>query len=435
MKRLAIKKYSFINGCIPILLLLAHVESFGQLTSLFQMPYQNLDLPIFNPAYTGDTERDRAYTIFSSFRPRDASMLDSWNSVIGYDKKFVDLQSNFQFTLGGSFIYNEVTLELDRVNTKYKYGTLEVNAGGRLVTKYNTSKKGTKQSPGKKNKKSSSSLSMEAREFLAPINNTKSCSRNSAVDFLAFNFLVNYNYSSLTDPNNFIFDNQIIANQLSQNIGPFSYNRFVSDPTISNQDVFDADNIDFGFGLLYHKKIQESILRIGYSTRNLTRGYLGIPESAQRVLPTKVLNASYLTLINDRFGFNLNAIYIEQSNNPYLDFGNFNQWRIELTSPYYVFYPEQKVKEGFNFSSLELGFSLQFIETDLRIVSPIIGMRFLSNTDKKVVIPNQDTKRRNKNYTGNNWLFFFNWDYQLGNDLHFRDTYGNLRLGIIKEGW
>ena len=456
--------------------------AFGQISPLYQTPSLGLNLPNFNPAFAGDAGVNRFYTINTSIRPKDRSLTNNYSVVVGYDGKYTPSKSGVVLTYGVSWNHNTVQLQLDENSSgllaplpssdvSFRYGTGEIILGGRLPIggKNRTFKKSagtTKREIGQKNgnvgeddgrdvnpKKQERrnkrqlrkqiKLEPENATFLAPIDDSWVCGINSSLDYLAMNVSLNYNYANLMEANGLVFGNQITANQIGA-ATPFGLSGGVNDPVIAgNEGLFQSDNIDMAVGVLFHKVLSaRSVLRVGYAYRNIFRGFGGVPQSAQRNVPVQVLQMNWKKRFRSIGEWSLNLLYLQQSDewwDPLLSQSRVELFKkIELTK-----YDRPYGKTGWRLQNFEPGVATYFnwkkgfreVNNELqernRLSMPLFSLFFGAhfeqhNNGKSKSISEGGTKKKVIDYH-----LFFSWDFHVSPNLHFRETSGNARVGLI----
>jgi len=417
---------------VSVFWFLVQVESKAQLSQLFQTPALYPDLPIFNPAFTGDVDKFRVYGMFGYNRITLGDDFNNVSTIIGADKKQKIQGSNIFITYGGAFLYNEtgvrlssssnLGLDIPNNDLKYRQTTFEGTFGGRLPIRQLKKKTQTKK---KKNKKDFSKLSTEATAFLRPVNESQNCSNNTIIDFLAFNIGLEYNAANLVNQEGFVFNDQITTNPVSQTLNPFNISSDINDPILNGGSLERTGSFDFSFGFLYHRALNDhSVLRASIAVKRATAGFFSVPNSDQSFSPIKVIQVRYKTLYSKRIGVNLNLTYLDQNEEIYPEFNeDIKQWRLDFSLPIFLNAYNKRVREGKHIASFNPGLSAFYYNNTISAVSVLLGARIKTNT--------------NKDYKGNQWLFFMSYDMHIGDDstLAFRNTVGNARIGLTLEGW
>ena len=467
---------------ISILVILLTAGARAQISSLYQTPSLGLNLPNFNPAFAGDMGKNRLYTINTSIRPKDRSLLNNYSAILGYDGKYNPTKSGVVLTYGVTWNHNVVQLQLSELNASVlnpmpegqvnlQYGTAEVIFGGRLPIggerRRRKSAAGNKQDIGKRNGnigedegrdvdpnkqgrrnkkqfRKRIKLEPETATFLAPIDDSWVCGNNSSLDYLAMNVSLNYNYADLVNASGLIFGNQITSNQIGT-ATPFGLSNSVNDPVIgSNDGLFSSTNIDMAIGVLFHKVLSSrSVMRIGYSYRNLFRGFGGVHQSAQRNIPVQVLQLNLKKRFRWMGEWSLNVLYLQQSEE-WVDVP-LSQSRVELFKKFELNkYGRPYGKTGWRLQNFEPGIATYFnvkkgfqddgnneFEERNRLSMPLfslfVGSHLQKHSNGKTrSISQGGTKKQITDYH-----LFFSWDFHVSPNLHFRETSGNARVGLV----
>ena len=436
--------------------------SFAQLSPLFQTPSLNFDLPIFNPAFTGDTDNYRAFLSLATLKPGVSGVTNNTSTLISLDKKFAPNNLNTLFTIGASLQYNRVNIsaDLDQLasqsaalfdETFYNYGTGEISFGIRIPTRYTYKKKDKKEGntsakiykDKRRNKRKYPSSNPNRTDF-DNLNNSAYCSFNSAQDYISFSLATGSNFAGLSNGDSgLIFNDQISYNSIN-NISsgvladPFIINSTSSDQVLSNNSLQSVTSLYFGAGLLYHMVLNDfSSIRFSYSMKNMFRGYVSIPESEQKLAPLKTFQVRYNTLLNEHQGLNLSVLYIDQNSGLFPIFGDpIKQWRFGVTNSWYFQAHSKNIKKGIYLTGLDIGLTPYYFNKSISTFSILLGAKFKSNTDfnntTKIV---NKSKYERQNYSGKVWLFFINYDFHTSAKLSNRNTSGNVRVGVTLEGW
>jgi len=475
------KQYRLI--LIGIVCIMGHIKLKAQLSPLFQIPYQDQKLSIFNPCFAGkDIKQNKFFSSIATYRPNgqgntnNISITKVWNTVYGYDRRLGDLK-NFHFDLGSSFIYNEYRYKFDEEDTqidteisnqKYYHGTWEFTFGGTIPMsygkhekRYTQSKKSSthkERSSSKKNTKKvekyyknknleeindPSTLAKEKINEYCPEEKQKNETHESLIkgevsEYLSMNLIVDFNFVGLTNIDDLVFNDQITDLDIGSSF-PFEIASNTDDPTLNSDGInLRSNNLDLGFGLLYQKKITSmTSVELGYAVRNISKLYEQTPVSFQQALPMKVFNTSVNFNINKainklcKFSF----LYLEQSESylPEVTNSVYNQYRFE------GFYATEVSRHKI---PSKVGLSTQFSKDNaftLKVVSLYAGVHFEQKRSgyRKIqndmsIKPNKHPKRGKTQYQKDSyyWLVFFNYDYHTPNSpLRKADTGGNWRIG------
>ncbi|MDW3197269.1 MAG: hypothetical protein R8G66_33130 [Cytophagales bacterium] len=433
----------------------------AQLSPLFQTPSMNMDLPVFNPAFTGDADKFRFYSMAITQKPDVNSLFGNNIYVLGYDSKTDHKKSSVQFTYGVSMIHNQISLDLENspdVSNSGQaesfgvgYGNIEVAFGGRIPTgdifrKEKKLRRPVRQKAGyrkRKEFKDIRKMPVETQIFLAPVAKSQVCSDKTLEDFLAFDFVVEFNYLTISSENGAIFGNQIMTNPIGSST-PFFIDFNVADPSLDPPALDNIGKIDLGAGVLWQHGFKKygSLMRVSYAIRHLTRSNLTLNEAAQRNRLLKTFHASYKSFIGKHMGFHASIMNLQQDTeyHPVL-FGEINQWRTDVSTPIFrkSFKRENVIRKGkYHRLSVEPGLSAFIFDKKVRSISGFVGMRFR----KSQIDPNDPTNNETvakinneKKDTGNIIYAFLNWNVFTSEDIAFRDTYGNLTFGVTIEGW
>ena len=433
----------------------------AQLSPLFETPSLNLDLPIFNPAFTGDSESHRVYASTAFQNVAINGFTRDWSFLAGYDNKFAAGSSEINFTYGTSLIYNSLSLfasdpDIDPI--KYNYGNWDVSFGIRFPFSY---VKKHQQQAGAKSKKprpfsnkkktglvdnlSEAKLSKEQNISVSYLFNNDACSFHSPTNYLAFNAKLEYNFATLTNTDgNLILNNQIVPNAIGSGPNPFTFNRVLSDPTVGDGNLENAGSIDIGLGALYHHYFDklQSHLRLSLAIHHVARGFQGVPSSGdQQIAPLKVLQFSYFTPLKflNNAAILTNVLYLDQSTSrlPFQGQSEFDQWRVDFSLNQSTRQVNSIKKEGIWLRSIEPGLSIYHFNGTIPVVSLFVSARIRSNVNG-----NRAYRGNSKNIgikanrlSGNDFHVFLNWDLPTSRDFPLPETYGNLRWGVIWQPW
>lgn len=422
----------------------------SQISPLFHLPATNYDLPVFNPAFTGDTDKYRVNYIVTSNNPKVGGIGNNLSHLISVDGKSPLLKSSILLTYGLSMLYNQVDIISDLTNAsvnfnrndlQFTYGAVEFTFGGRLPTRYESSKKRSKNKVSKfvPNKNIKTKPTEAQRSALSP-NLWEYCSYNSPKDYLAFNMAVGHTFTALHNVDNGIILNDMISsNPIEGGItsDPFSINSFTNDRLVTDILKEPSKSIYFGFGLLYHYALsRNSVLRFSYGMKNILRTYLSVPESNQVIAPLKLMQLKYQT-VQDQMGWQVSLLYLDQNAELYPQPSKpVHQYRLNLGPTFYSNYSGRNYGSGFRWVSIDPGVTIFWFNETISAISTQIGMNFKSNTNFiNSITSNNIGRNTRKNYSGNLWYFFIGYDFHTSEKLAHRDTYGNFRLGFKIEGW
>lgn len=451
----------------------------AQLSPLFQNPSMGFDLPVFNPAFAGDSDNYRIFGSLAALKTNIGG--DLWNfnntsTLLSADKKFTVKNSNaLAFTSGLSFQHNRVAIDSDAVDAIlsgspgganidqaiYSYGTFEGTFGIRMLTSLMNKAVTRTKTPKarklyKKNKRNKPMIRHDTKPEdetdYERLNKYSICEFTSIQDFVAMNVVLGMNFTSFSNAESgLVFNDQISQNLIndfnSSVSNPFSINGSSNDGVLLDPNLNGSTRpIYFGFGILYHNMLRgrnNKLLRIGYSMRNIFQPSQSVPESQQRLARLKTAQVQLHGIkfwVSDKVRPNLNLrlLYIDQSTGWFPEFNDgINQWRLSLTNRWDFRSSSKDDAARKQAAGWDAGVEVYYYDRSVSTLSALVAVKMRFNSDfdfyRNAEISRAKQLRKNKN--GRIIRLFLNYDVHLANNLVAPTTSGNLRFGITLEGW
>lgn len=428
------KKYACFIACCALFMELLHpATALAQPSPLFQLPTVYPELPIFNPAFTGNVDKCRVYYMSATNKIKiGTGHFNNASALLGADFKSPIRNSRILITYGASAYLDRVALTLgdgaastnqDEV-LNYRRTDLELTFGGRLPLGLIHKRVIKRHKPHPLYNNAHHNLSLEQAIFLQPLQNTLICSSNSIRDYIAVNFALESHHAGIRQTQSLVFNDQIITHGMGGGLTPFSIDTEISDPVApGGRGLDNAQSFDLGAGILVHLGLSNfSLLRLSAAVKHATGGFFSVPNSGQQIRPLKVFQARYESWYASRKAINLNLSYLDQNGEHIMEIGGpISQWRLDFGHPFLNPAEKRKLRGGVRVSSVIPAVSLYYFNRTIPSASALLGVRIRTN--------------KNSDYKGNLWYVFTNYDIHFSRDLPYRVTKGNLRLGAVLEGW